>query len=79
MSEAAHETTYPTMPAAAQEEAQAELIALEVGDSDVSLFMTGSWKGTFSASGGLALTKLGSHFTSAESPILFEQETDLTL
>lgn len=62
-----------------QPESQAELLALEAGDADVSLFMTGSWKGTFSGSGGLALTELGTHFTSEESPILFQQETDLTL
>ena len=66
-------------PGAADQEAKAELVAMELGDSDVSLFMTGSWKGTFSASGGFELTELGTRFTSAESPILFEQETDLTL
>ncbi|GAB1484445.1 hypothetical protein MASR2M78_32630 [Treponema sp.] len=61
------------------EEARAELFAMDLGDTDVSLFLSGSWKGTLSSSGGLALTEFGWTAASTEGPLLFAQESDLTL
>ncbi len=60
-------------------EAQAQLLNLTLGDSDVSLFLSGYWKGTLSGNFGVSLTPLGWMATSTDSPILFTQEADLTL
>lgn len=60
-------------------EARSELLSLSLGDTDVSLFLAGSWKATLSGNAGIALTPLGLTLTSAESPILFTQEADLSL
>jgi hypothetical protein len=61
------------------EEAPAELMSLNLGDTDVSLFVSGFWKSTLSANWGMALTPLGLTAASGDSPLLFTQETDLTL
>lgn len=67
-------------PASPSEEAAAELFATELGDSDVSLTISGSWKGTVSSTWGLALTPLGTRASGGDGgPLLFLQETDLTL
>jgi hypothetical protein len=60
-------------------EAASELAALELGDSSVSLFMSGYWKGSLQANWGIAFTPLGTTAISGDSPLLFTQETDLTL
>jgi hypothetical protein len=62
-----------------EHEAPAELIALKLGDSEVSLQMAGYWKGTLSANWGLSLSPLGAAAVSQDSPLLFQQEADLTL
>lgn len=62
-----------------RQEAAAELFAIKLADQDVSLRLSGSWKGTATASWGLALTPLGLAVASDNTPLLFAQETDLTL
>jgi hypothetical protein len=62
-----------------ENEAAAELVSLRLGDSEVSLQMSGYWKGSLSGSFGLALTPLGASAAAADSPVLFRQEADLTL
>ncbi|MDR0554300.1 MAG: hypothetical protein LBG76_05830 [Treponema sp.] len=79
--ETAAETSRDTrpLPEAPAEEAAPELLALSLGDSEVSLFLNGFWKGTFSAGYGITLSPLGLSAASGESPFLFTQEADLTL
>jgi hypothetical protein len=60
-------------------EAASELVSMDLGDSSVSLLMSGYWKGTLQASWGLASTPLGTTAISGDSPLLFTQEADLTL
>jgi hypothetical protein len=60
-------------------EAQAELMSLRLGDTDVALYTAGSWKAEATASMGFALTPLGLQAISQNSPLLFTQEADLTL
>jgi hypothetical protein len=60
-------------------EAASELMSLELGDSPVSLFMSGYWKSSLQANWGLAFTPLGTTAISGDSPLLFTQEADLTL
>jgi hypothetical protein len=60
-------------------EASAELMSLSLGDTDVSLFTSGYWKGSLSLNWGPVLTPLGLSVSSGDSPLLFTQETDLTL
>ncbi|MDL2228867.1 hypothetical protein LJC14_01300 [Treponema sp. OttesenSCG-928-L16] len=61
------------------EEASPNLFSMELGDSDVSLMLSGYWKGTLSGSMGFALTPLGAQGASGDAPILFSQEADITL
>jgi hypothetical protein len=61
------------------EEARSELMSVDLGDTDVSLYMAGSWKAEATASMGFALTPLGVQAISQNSPLLFTQEADLTL
>lgn len=68
-----------SLPGLGLPEAPSELFAMELGDQDVSLFLSGSWTGTLTAAGGLALTDLGLQASSEESPLLFTQEVDLSL
>ena len=60
------------------DEAPAELVNLNLGDSSVSLNLSGRWKGTLEGSWGMALTPFGSSAITGENPI-FAQEGDLTL
>ena len=60
------------------EEAPGELVNLSLGDSAVSLNMSGRWKGTLEGSWGVALTPLGASAVTGDTP-LFTQEGDLTL
>lgn len=60
-------------------EANAELMALTLGDSAVSLRIRGYWKGSLSANWGASLSPLGLAAVSQDSPFLFQQEADLTL
>ncbi|MDR1319031.1 MAG: hypothetical protein LBJ90_05350 [Treponema sp.] len=60
-------------------EANAELVSLKLGDSEVSLQVSGFWKGTLQGNFGLSFTPLGTEVVSPDSPILFTQEADLTL
>jgi hypothetical protein len=59
-------------------EAKAELISLDIGDSSVSLQISGYWKGTFNVGLGINFTPFGNIFTMGDAP-LFAQEADLTL
>jgi hypothetical protein len=61
------------------QESSSELMSLSLGNSQVSLLVAGYWKGTLSASWGVAFTPLGASALSSSSPILFQQEADLTL
>jgi hypothetical protein len=60
-------------------EASSELMSVTVGSTDVSLLVSGYWKGTLTGSWGMAFTPLGASAASGDSPILFRQEADLTL
>jgi hypothetical protein len=62
-----------------EHEANAELLALKLGDSAVSLQIAGYWKGSLSANWGISLSPLGAAAVSQDSPLLFQQEADLTL
>ncbi|MDR2258915.1 MAG: hypothetical protein LBE14_07185 [Treponema sp.] len=62
-----------------EQEANSELVSLQVGDSEVSLQVSGYWKGSLSGNWGISLTPLGTAATSPDSPVLFKQEADLTL
>jgi hypothetical protein len=61
------------------EEAPPELLHFDLGDSDVSMLLKGSWKGTLIANWGVSRSELGRQAASTDSPILFTQEADLTL
>jgi hypothetical protein len=56
-----------------------EFMSLSLMDSEVSLFLTGSWKGSLQANFGFANTPIGASFASPETPLLFTQEADLTM
>ncbi|MDR2134017.1 MAG: hypothetical protein LBP27_02830, partial [Treponema sp.] len=60
-------------------EANAELLSLKLGDSEVSLQVAGFWKGTLQGNFGLSFTPFGTELISPDSPVLFTQEADLTL
>lgn len=60
-------------------EAPAEFFSLDINDSKVDLFVTGSWEGSLSAQWGLSLTKLGWQIAATDTPLLFSQKSDLTL
>jgi hypothetical protein len=61
------------------EEAPPELLHFDLGNSDVSLFLKGSWKGSLEASWGMSQDEFGWQAASTDSPLLFSQEADLTL
>ncbi|QQO08213.1 hypothetical protein [Breznakiella homolactica] len=67
------------VPSYLEEEARPELFSSSLGDSDISLFLSGFWKGTLSGNWGLSKSPLGLTAASTDSPILFTQEADLTL
>jgi len=60
-------------------EAPGELMGYSLGDSEVSLFLTGMWMGTLQGNLGFSLSPLGLTFASPETPLLFKQEVDLSL
>jgi len=60
-------------------EAPNELMRHSLGDSSVSLFMSGFWKGELQGNGGFSKSDLGTEFASPETPFLFKQEVDLTM
>jgi len=54
-----------------------EIMAFSLWDSNVSLFMTGSWKGELQGNAGFSISPVGAGFASPETPLLFKQEADL--
>jgi len=56
-----------------------ELMRYSLGDSTVSLFLTGFWKGELQGNAGFSLSPVGTQFASPDSPLLFKQEVDLTM
>ena len=61
------------------EEASAQLINMNIWDTNVSLFLNGYWKGSLSVNWGLANSPMGTAPETKDSPLLFTQEADLTL
>jgi len=61
------------------EEAGSRLFNMDIFNTDVSLFISGFWKGSLSFNWGIANTLLGTAPNSENAPVLFTQETDLTL
>ncbi|MDR0585911.1 MAG: hypothetical protein LBG26_01595 [Treponema sp.] len=61
------------------EEADSELMRMNISDSEVSLVVKGFWKGTLTANWGISRGPLGISPDSEDSPLLFTQEADLTL
>ncbi|MDR2143708.1 MAG: hypothetical protein LBP29_05010, partial [Treponema sp.] len=68
-----------TQRRAITEEADSELVRMNVSDSEVSLIAKGFWKGTLSVNWGISRGPLGVSPDSEDSPLLFTQEADLTL
>ena len=60
-------------------EAASELFSMTINDSDVSLVMSGFWKGSLSFNWGIRSGPLGTAPDSGDSPLLFTQEADLSL
>jgi len=60
-------------------EAPNELMNYSLGDTNVSLFVTGSWKGELQGNLGFFVSPVGTGFISPETPLLFKQEVDLSL
>jgi hypothetical protein len=73
------ETEMNRLREAVVEEAPPELLHFDLGDSAVSLLLKGSWKGTLTANWGMSRSFLGWQGAATDSPLLFAQETDLTL
>jgi len=61
------------------DEAPLELMVFTLGDAEVSLFLTGSWAGILAGNLGFTYSPLGYNFASAQAPLFFEQEVDLTM
>jgi hypothetical protein len=61
------------------EEAAPAIVSLDLFDSDVSLFLSGFWKGSLTAKWGIAAGPLGLSVAANDSPFLFTQEADLSL
>ena len=55
-----------------------ELMSMELGDTDVSLQISGYWRGTLNAGLGMTFSSFGNNFELDDTP-LFMQEADLTL
>jgi len=57
-----------------------ELMSYSLGDSNVSLFVSGTWYGELQANFGFYNSPIfGIGFVSPETPLLFKQEADLTM
>jgi len=61
------------------EEASSRLFNMDIFNTNVSLFISGHWKGSLSFNWGIANSSLGTAPNSENAPVLFTQETDLTL
>ncbi|MDR2445166.1 MAG: hypothetical protein LBD44_04450 [Spirochaetaceae bacterium] len=61
------------------DEAPPALASINIFDSDVSLFLSGFWKGSFTAKWGISTGPLGTSVAANDSPFLFIQEADLNL
>ncbi|MDR1507548.1 MAG: hypothetical protein LBI67_10655 [Treponema sp.] len=61
------------------DEADLELVRMNIYDSEVSLIIDGFWKGALSANWGISSGPLGIAPDSGDSPLLFTQEADITL
>ncbi|MCL2276361.1 MAG: hypothetical protein FWC21_00540 [Treponema sp.] len=61
------------------DEAPKEFLSLTLGDANVSLFITGSWKIDLLGNFGFITSPLGTAFASPETPPFFKQEADLGL
>ncbi|MDR2343120.1 MAG: hypothetical protein LBD86_01140 [Spirochaetaceae bacterium] len=61
------------------DEAPPALASINIFDSDVSLFLSGFWKGAFTAKWGISTGPLGTSVAANDSPFLFTQEADLNL
>jgi hypothetical protein len=60
-------------------ESPREIMDFSLGNSNVSLLMTGSWMGTLQGNAGFSTSALGTKFASPQTPLLFTQEADLTM
>lgn len=60
-------------------EAPSELFNFSLGDSNVSLFLTGSWRGELTGNLGFTVSPAGTAFSAPQTPLLFKQEVDLGL
>ena len=56
-----------------------ELMNVSLGDTNVTLTLTGTWKGSLQGNLGIIYSPLGLSFSSPETPLLFKQEADITL
>jgi predicted Zn-dependent peptidase len=61
------------------EEAGSQLFNMDINKSEVSLFISGYWKGSLDVNWGMANSTFGTYPYSENVPLLFTQETDLTL
>ncbi|MDR2659365.1 MAG: hypothetical protein LBC27_05175 [Spirochaetaceae bacterium] len=61
------------------DEAPPALFSIDLFDNDVSLFLSGFWKGSLTAKWGIAAGPLGVGVAENDSPLLFTQEADLSL
>ena len=61
------------------EESSAHLLDMDIMDTNVSLFINGFWKSSFTLNWGIANSPLGLAPRTSDSPLLFTQEADLTL
>ena len=57
----------------------AEFMGFSLKDTEVSLFISGSWKGSLQGNFGLSHSPAGFAFASPETPFLYKQEADLSL
>jgi hypothetical protein len=61
------------------EESSSRLINMDIYNTDVSLFINGYWKGSLGINWGMANSAVGTHPYLNNTPLLFTQETDITL
>jgi len=61
------------------EEASSRLVNMDINNTNVALFINGYWKGSLGITWGLANSAFGINPYSNNVPLLFTQETDITL
>ncbi|MDR2796112.1 MAG: hypothetical protein LBB47_05310, partial [Spirochaetaceae bacterium] len=61
------------------DEAPPALVSINLFNSDVSLFLSGFWKGSLTAKWGISTGPFGTSVAANDSPFLFTQEADLNL